>query len=119
MSNKVKCFNVVKMVTDEATSQFGPGWTECEDRVDILRQYCEYIDKVAEEANAEAFEVEVDDIEMTIDVKMECPDLVIENASHAFYDLAERALKLSFAVSKETGNLVVGFTFPSIWSRVG
>lgn len=112
----VSCFDVVTMVTDEATAQFSPLFRENKERKAILRQYCDAIDMLAKEFDGESFEVEVDDIEMTISIKMECPDMVIQGSANPFYALAERAVSIGFSHG-EGDTIIVEFVFPSIWER--
>lgn len=113
----VTCFDVVTMVTDEATKQFSPGFRENQERKEILKQYCEAIDALAKEFGGESFEVDVDDIKMTISIKMECPDMVIQSKNHVFYALSERAISVGF--SHGDGDMIsVEFVFPSIWEKV-
>lgn len=111
-----KCFDVVSMVVDEATSQFAPIWKENEEKKEILEQYCEVIDSLSNEFDGESFEVDVDDIKMTISIKLECQDMTLRSKNHKYYELAQRAVSFGLSVS-ESGNLVVEFVFPSIWER--
>ena len=116
MNSFVKCFDVVSMVIDEATSQFVPIWKINKDKYQILKQYCDVLDSLAEEFDGESFDVEVDDIAMTVTIKMECPDIIIKSQNHKYCSLAQRALSFGFAVS-ETGLLCMKFVFPSVWDR--
>lgn len=113
----VKCFDIVSMVVEEATKQFAPLWKLDHESNKILEQYCSIIDSLAEEFGGESFNVIVDDIAMTIEVILECNELVVNSKTHRFYSLAERANMIGFSVS-EDGNLDVKFVFPSIWVKV-
>lgn len=116
-SKNIRCFDVVSMVTDEATSQFAPLWKANNEKIEILKQYCEVIDLLAEEFGGESFDVEVDDIAMTITIQMECQDMTLESQRHKYYSLAQRAISFGFSVTDE-GLLNVKFVFPSIWDKV-
>ena len=116
MGSFVKCFDAVSMVVDEATAQFAPIWKENKERKQILKQYCDAIDALSNEFGGESFEVDVDDIKMTISIKLECHDMILDSQKHKYYDLAKRALSFGFSVS-ESGNLVVEFVFPRIWEK--
>lgn len=113
----VKCFDVVEMVTDEASAQFKPLFRESREAKDILRQYCEELDALATEFNGESFEVEVDDAQMTIAIRMECPDIIIQSGQHRFFVLARNALAVRFSHG-EHDTVAVEFVFPSIWEKV-
>lgn len=117
MDSFVKCFDVVSMVVDEANSQFAPLWKPNEEKYKILKQYCEALDSLAEEFDSESFNVEIDDISMTIAVTMECSDITIQSDKHKFYDLAKRTISIGFSASKD-GFVCVKFVFPSIWDKM-
>lgn len=116
MNSFVKCFDMVSIVVEEATERFSPLWKVNDERYDILRQYCDVLDALAKELDGESFDVEVDEIKMTISISMECRDMVIESKDHNYCKLAERALAFGFSVS-EDGLLCVKFVFPSVWER--
>lgn len=116
MSSFVKCFDVVSMVVEEATERFSPSWRVNQKSYDILRQYCEVLDFLAKEFDGESFDVEVDEIKMTVAISMECHDMVIESQDHKYFSLAKRALSFGFSVS-ENGLLCMKFVFPSVWER--
>lgn len=113
----VRCFDVVSMVVEEATKQFKPLWKLNQEDNKILEQYCSAIDFLAEEFGGKSFDVTVDEILMTIEISMECDEMVISSKAHRFYSLAERANMFGFSVSEE-GNLNIKFVFPSIWVKV-
>lgn len=114
---QLKCFDIAEMVIDEATKQFSPIWIEDEEKKKTFKQYCDALDSISEEFDGEAFEVDVDDVKMTISVKFFCSEFTIEDESHPFYALAKRALSMSFAYEKEGRNMSVEFVFPSIWNK--
>lgn len=113
----IKCFDVVSMVIDEATAQFAPVWTANRENKKILEQYCEAIDELAKEFQGISYEVNVDTIKMTIGIKMECGDIILNSKTNTYYKLAQRAISFGFSQS-EDGNLVAEFVFPSIWEKV-
>lgn len=113
----VKCFDVVSMVIEAADEQFQPLWKINEENRDILRQYCDVIDSMARESDAECFEVEVDDIKMTVRIAMICHEMTIKSQTHIYCQLIERTVSCSYSVT-EDGGLRVEFEFPSLWERV-
>lgn len=112
-----KCFDVVSMVVDEATNQFSPLWVVDKEKYEILKQYCSTIDSLADEYDGESIDVEVNEIDMTVSIILECADVTVQNDNHIFYELVKRACSLGFSVS-ENGNLNVKFIFPSVWNKV-
>lgn len=91
------CFDVVQMVTDEASAQFAPLFCENKEAKAILHQYCDAIDVLAREFDGVTFEASVHDESMEVSVKFECPDIVIRTQKHRFYDLVERSNAVRFS----------------------
>lgn len=116
MSKFITCFDVVSMVVEEATKQFSPLWKLNDENYKILGQYCNYIDELAKEFDGESYEVDVDEIKMTIAIKMECADMTIESKSHKFSELAKRSISFGFSSVGED-MMAVEFVFPSVWER--
>ena len=110
------CFDVVQMVTDEASAQFAPLFCENKEAKAILHQYCDAIDVLAREFDGVSFEASVHDENMEVSVTFECPDIVIRTQKHRFYDLVERSNAVRFSHG-EGDTVAVEFVFPSIWNR--
>lgn len=118
MSKEVKCFDVVSMVVNEATSQFAPLFKVDDEKYDILKQYCEAFDKMAEEFQGEAFGIDIDDETMTVSVSITTPDMIIDKPHHLCCELAKRALQIDFNKDDEYEDMVcTTFMFPGIWER--
>lgn len=111
----IKCYDVVSMVTDEATAQFGSLWKVNENRQNELKHNCELIDSLSQECGGISYEVDIDDITMEISVAMECDELVVNDKDSVFYKLLERVKGLKFGSTDE--NLCIKFVFGSIWDR--
>lgn len=93
----VNCFDVVQMVTDEASAQFAPLFCENKEAKAILHQYCDAIDVLAREFDGVTFEASVHDESMEVSVTFECPDIVIRTQKHRFYDLVEHSNAVRFS----------------------
>lgn len=93
----VNCFDVVQMVTDEASAQFAPLFCGNKEAKAILHQYCDAIDVLAWEFDGVTFEASVHDESMEVSVTFECPDIVIRTQKHRFYDLVERSNAVRFS----------------------
>lgn len=113
----MKCFDVVSMVVEEATSRFSPLWKVNKEKIEILNQYCDILDILSKEFDGESYEVEVDEITMEINIALECEEIVITKKDHVFYDLIDRSVKYGFCVSDD-GSLIIKFTFPSVWESI-
>lgn len=113
----VKCFDVVSMVVEEANERFGSLWKVDESKQDILCQYCDAIDEIADEFDGESYDVEVDEITMSIKIILECGDMLIKDKNHVIYKLFDRSIRFGFSVSEEEHMLCVMFEFPSIWEK--
>lgn len=113
----IKCFDAVEALVAEANKQFAPIWKLDEENYEILEQYCDVIDELSAKSNGESYEVEIDDITMTIAITMDCSDILINNKeNNQLLTIAQHAVSISFSASDE-GLLLVKFVFPSLWKR--
>ena len=111
-----KCFEAVKDVVEEANKQFAPMWKANEENLDCLREYCEAFDDLAKEFDGVSFEINIAEIDMTIEISFECPELTIHSKQNNLYELMERSIRFRVHQSKD-GNVVMSFVFPSIWEK--
>lgn len=113
----IKCFDVANMVVEEATNRFVPLWNVNNEKLDVLKQYCEAIDFLSEKFNGTAYSVEVDEIKMFVSVILSCEDITLKNYFPIFYALSKRGISVSFSETEDK-ELDVHFVFPSLWERV-
>lgn len=112
-----KCFDVVKMVTDEATVQFGSLLRVDKEREDSLNLCCRMIDNIAKRFNGVSYEADVNDITTDITVSLVCDGFEIDNTSDdEFYVLAAQAKQLKFKQC-DTDALQMDFVFGGIWTK--
>ena len=111
----IKCFDIVETVIDEAATRFSPTFHEKEERKAILKQYCEAIDILCNLFVGESIEVEIDEIKMTISIRMECKEIRMDPKNKLFIQLAERAIALNFSPNDDGNGIIIEFVFPSIW----
>ena len=114
---KINCFDVVSEVVSEAGNQFSPTWKIKETDYKILEQYCQYIDRLADEFEAEYYAVEVCPYDKTVSISVETPDISICEKEHYFFSLIKRTVRFGFS-SSENGSLLTHFVFPRLWERV-
>ncbi len=114
----IKCFDIVETVTDEATARFSPIFHEHEERKTILKQYCEAIDTLCELYRGESIEVGVNEIKMTISIRMEFQEIRMEPENKLFLQLAERTTTLIFSPNENGNSIIIEFVFPSIWEHI-
>lgn len=114
---KIKCFDVVESVIDEATTRFAPTFRENKDNKHILKTYCDALDKIIDDISGNSIEVEVDEIKMTISIAIGCDEVIIYPENDLFYKLAERSVTLGFYPDEDDGSMVMEFVFPSIWEK--
>lgn len=111
-----KCFDVVTMVTDEATEQFGILLREEQGKKDSLKSYCDIIDTLAERFGGVSFEVEVDDETTNITVSLVCEEFEIDSCSDKFYELVSAAKRIGFKAA-DNDMVQINFEFEGIWVR--
>lgn len=112
---RVQCFDVAKMVIDEATSQFGILWRINDDKLRKFSGYCELIDELSDESHGASYDVEIDDRTMDISVTLECEDLIADSKDHTIYSLMN--VTKSINMFAHEGNLCIKFKFGSIWDK--
>jgi hypothetical protein len=102
------------MVIEEATEKYAEKYHLDHTDLGYLETYCKIIDDLASEFDASSLEACINEDDMTIAVSMECEDVTLFNADHAFYALAENSISVGFATTKN-GNMLVKFVFPGVW----
>ncbi len=112
----IKCFDVVSEVVKEACKQFSPLWCLEEENYEILKDYCGAIDILSSENNGTMYEVEIDDIKMTVKISLGCGSMVVPNKKGLFTGLAKRAIEVAFEPI-DSESLKITFEFPSLWRR--
>ena len=68
------CFNIVRLVTDEASTQFSPLFIENSLKQSRLKSQCDYINKIANQYNGISCEIEIDSITMEIRIMLTLAD---------------------------------------------
>lgn len=110
----VKCFDVTNMVIEEANARFFPLYTPNSECVKVLQQYCKAIDLLAINFDGEFYEVEVDEIKMTVKITLGCHQISITNTPHLLLQLVQRS-KLFRTCFSTDGLIHIEFTFPCLW----
>lgn len=113
--SRIKCFDVAKMVIDEATSQFGALWRVNDDSLRKLSGYCELIDELSDESHGVSYDVDINEETMDISITLECEDLIADSKDHTIYSLMN--VTKSINMFAHDGHLCIKFRFGSIWDR--
>ena len=108
---------VADFVLSEANNQFAPLFKPSEERLEVFKQYCSVIDKLVGDFGGTTLEVEVDDEDMSVHMKLELEELVVDDHERAmFTQLLERTV--SFRVEHGEGDtILLHFVFPSLWEK--
>lgn len=96
--NRIKTFDVVDMVLDEAVVQSN-GSLIVEDVVlDMLKQECAIVDELIDEFDGESVEASIADNERDLVISLVCPEIVLEyGRKHLFFSLIQQAGQFSFS----------------------
>lgn len=113
----VTCFDIVSMAVDEATKKYASLYQLNHTDYGYLKTYCEVIDNLADEFEAESFDAFVNETDMTIEVAIVCDEVTVLRSNHPFNVLTEHANSIRFAATKD-GNMRVEFVFPSLWRKI-
>ena len=114
----VKCFDVVKMVVDEATEQFAPLWKVNDEKLSALKDKCADIDSLILDFGGEEMEVDVDNSKLTISICISCCEGIIVEGGIVFQRVVTDALSVSFANSDNSDGVNVTIIFHGVWDKV-
>ena len=104
------------MVLEDANERFAPLFQPVQERVDFLKQYCDAFDVLIDEQEADSFNVEVDENDMTVHIDLVMMTVECSDSQPQLGQLIQRAMK--FSVKDEDGtNLRLSFVYPSLWEK--
>lgn len=110
----VNTYDIVEMVIDEATEQFGNRWVIPKAKKKNLKTDCDLIDRLVSEFDCESAEADIDDETLKLKVSVVCPDMVLEyGRTHPFFTLIQHAESFSFSAVEDS--LKVDFVFAGLW----
>lgn len=122
----IDCASMALPLIEEATEKFSPLFHENAEYKDIFLDYCSAFDKIIERMDCTAYEININERDMTINVTLDIiyaeiisKGVCMELKDKLFMSLMERAVSMEF-FTKGTGEDVVAavkFTFPSIWEK--
>ena len=110
--NTFKCFDVVKMVTDEATAQFAPLFYENPVKLSHIENLCSYIDFLIEKYNGISCDVEINSInlEIKITITFQTNEIVLSKDLVCYSQISFHSINHKF--------IDLEFLFPGIWSKI-
>lgn len=112
----VSVYDIVEMVIDEATEQFGGHWFIPKDRQIVLQTDCTLMDRLVSEFSCESVETDIDDETLNLKISIVCPDMVLEyGRMHPFFTLIQHTE--SFGFSAVDDSIRVDFVFAGLWEK--
>lgn len=113
---KFSSFSIAEMVIDEANDRFSGKYQIVPERLNILKQYCELFDELIENYDADSFEVEIDDEDLTVHMHLIVDAIECSAQQPQFGQLIQRAMP--FCVKTDDGkHLRLSFVYPSLWMK--
>ena len=106
------CFNIVKLVTDEASNQLSPLFSENSLKLSRLKSQCDYINKIANQYNGISCEIEIDSITMEIRIMLTLADKHLALSSINCPQPVKSEIYLN-----EDNLICLDFLVPGIWSK--
>ena len=114
--SSVSTYDVVEMVVDEATEQFGEYWTLPKEKRHNLKANCGLVDRLVREFDCESVEADIDDESLKLTISVVCPDIVLEyGRTHPFFTLIQRTESFRFTAVDDS--LQIDFVFDNLWER--
>lgn len=115
----VKCYDVAKMVIDEATKRFGIGYCVSDESEDSLISNCRMIDILAERFDGESYEVNVDEETTDITITLVCNEFEVGDSSDEFYRITEQAKQVIIKpCDPNSSQIQLDFVFDGIWRPI-
>ena len=105
-------FNIVKLVTDEASNQFSPLFSENSLKQSRLKSQCDCINKIANQYNGISCEIEIDSITMEIRIMLTLADKHLALSSINCPQPVKSEIYLN-----EDNLICLDFLVPGIWSK--
>lgn len=115
----VKCYDVVKMVTDEATKRFGTRYYVSDESERNLESKCKMIDNIAKRFDGESYEVNIDEETTDITISLICDEFEVEKSEEEFYELIEQAKQVLIKpCDPNSTQIQLDFVFDGIWESI-
>lgn len=112
----VNTYDIVEMIIDEATEQFGGRLVVPENKRKNLQTDCVLIDRLVSEFDCESVEADVNDETLKLRVSIVCPDMVLEyGRTHPFFSLIQHVESFSFSAVEDS--LKVDLIFAGLWEN--
>lgn len=113
----ISCYDIVSMVTEEATERFAPIWSVDETLREVLEKLCGAIDLLSDEFGGVAYECEVIDATKEISVSLICPEIIVLDNNHRIYNVMKYANRFSVYNTEDNECVNICFEFPGIWEE--
>lgn len=114
---KIKCYDILQMVLEEACKRFAPQLQPDEARLHELEAYCGWIDRLLETNEGEEFSCEIDEVSGAILLSAVLGDLIVKPGEDSFLHLTKATSEIKMEWESEE-SIRVNFSFPSIWKYV-
>lgn len=112
MKRMINCFDVVSMVIEDVKSECGNKIDD--EKLDILKEYCEALDTCVDRFEIESVDAEIEDNDNRIRMVLKMPDLTVEDKNDVIYQLIERSYVFNIKQAND-GDLLVTLEFPSVF----
>lgn len=109
-------FSVAESVIQDANERFAPLFEPVQKRIDFLRKYCDAFDILIKENDADSFDFEVDEENMTIHIELVFESVECNKDHPQLCQLIKNST--SFSVRHKDGDHIsMSFVYPSLWEK--
>lgn len=116
--DRIKCVDVVNMLLDEATEQFGVLVREDRSRRDKFNMNCEILDDIIERFDGISADVNIDDETMDITISIVCSEFEIGSSDDVFYQLLKNTKHFVVRAYDDADDRIeMEFVFDGIWVK--
>lgn len=111
-----KCLQSISEAVMDFNSKEGEKYIFDEGGYIKLRNFCDIIDAVADEFEADSFEVSIDKYTRRLCIRMECSDITLSYPIHPYFVLTEILESTGLSISSDRF-LIVDLIFKSLWKK--
>lgn len=113
----VKCYEVARVLIYDYVTEHDDLKINGE-LISEFKETCSNIDKFAKDFEATGYDVEIDKDTGEIKISVFCGEIIIEDKSHLFYNVLDKAKRVSFKNGDEDDSVIVNLVFDGVFSKM-
>lgn len=112
---RVNSFDVVSIVIDEASKKFGNDYFVDTERLNLIKGYCEAIDRIMEENESRSIEAEIKESDKSINISFSCDVFSAYSDDNVFCSLVLCSNAIGFYIDEDDQSAIIELNFDGVW----